>query len=451
MIHSPPVGNCHGPTDWALPDSRRDRFSGGQGTVYRAFDPDTGQIVALKVLHRFLSSDSDYVERFRREASLASSIDHPNVVKIFEVGQDGDQHFMALEFLPESLARLVEGGGQMRLDRATEFGIQIADGLAEAHALGIVHRDIKPQNILIGADGVAKVTDFGIARSDVMTSMTATGAVMGSPHYMSPEQSRGEDVDRRSDVYSLGCMLYQMVTGELPFKGITPLAVIRQQIDAEPTPVRELRADLPRDWSPWSNEQWPRTPETGSRACPTCLRPFAMALPEVEAKPRARGRPRVEATVAPPVTPTQPAERPSVTWMENWANVWQRTHRRRWAWVGTFLSVALALTIAGVRLGAFDQVGEFIGVSSPATPEVAVLTSTPPDQVILVPAPAGQVVTSVPVVVVVAAAKSTRLGSPEGQITIDIGVGAVRDDVTSHLPARDDRPDSPTALGVRGL
>ena len=250
--------------------------SGGQGTVYRAFDPDTGQIVALKVLHRFLSSDSDYVERFRREASLASSIDHPNVVKIFEVGQDGDQHFMALEFLPESLARLVEGGGQMRLDRATEFGIQIADGLAEAHALGIVHRDIKPQNILIGADGVAKVTDFGIARSDVMTSMTATGAVMGSPHYMSPEQSRGEDVDRRSDVYSLGCMLYQMVTGELPFKGITPLAVIRQQIDAEPTPVRELRADLPRDWSPWSNEQWPRTPETGSRACPTCLRPFAM-------------------------------------------------------------------------------------------------------------------------------------------------------------------------------
>ena len=110
--------------------------------------------------------------------------------------------------------------------------------------------------------------------------------------------------------------------------------------------------------------------------------------------------------------------------------MWQRTHRRRWAWVGTFLSVALALTIAGVRLGAFDQVGEFIGVSSPATPEVAVLTSTPPDQVILVPAPAGQVVTSVPVVVVVAAAKSTRLGSPEGQITIDIGVGAVRDDVT---------------------
>jgi serine/threonine-protein kinase len=140
--------------------------SGGQGTVYRAFDPDSGQIIAVKVLHPTLSGDRTYTERFRREASLAASIDHPNVVKIFEVGQDDDRFFMALEFLPESLARVIESGGQMRIAGAAQFAVQIAEGLAAAHALGIVHRDVKPQNVLVGADGTAKVTDFGIARAE---------------------------------------------------------------------------------------------------------------------------------------------------------------------------------------------------------------------------------------------------------------------------------------------
>ena len=303
--------------------------SGGQGAVYRVFDPDTGQIVALKVLHAFLAKDSNYVERFRREASLASSIDHPNVVKIFEVGQDGDQHFMALEFLPESLARIIEAGGQMRLDRLAEFGVQIADGLAEAHALGIVHRDIKPQNILIGADGLAKVTDFGIARSEVLSTMTATGAVMGTPHYMSPEQSRGEEADARSDIYSLGCMLYQMVTGELPFKGNTPLAVIRQQIDDEPTPLRELRADLTPGLEAVVERSMAKDPESRFQSVSDLSAALRDTLPEVEAEPREGGRPRVGPTFAPPITPTQPAERPSATWMESWAGAWQRTHRNR--------------------------------------------------------------------------------------------------------------------------
>ena len=193
--------------------------SGSQGAVYRAFDPDSGQIVAVKVLHPSLTGNHDYLERFRREASLASSIDHPNVVKIFEVGADGDRHFITLEFLPESLSRVIEGAGALPVERAAAFGIQIAQGLAAAHALGIVHRDVKPQNVLIGPDGVAKLTDFGIARGELLPTMTATGSTMGTPHYMSPEQARGERADERSDLYSLGCVLYQMLAGEVPFKG----------------------------------------------------------------------------------------------------------------------------------------------------------------------------------------------------------------------------------------
>ena len=219
--------------------------SGGQGVVYSAVDPDSGQIVAVKVLHPSLTGNRDYLERFRREASLVSSINHPNVVKIFEVGEDDGRHFIALEFLPENLTRIIEGAGSLPVERAAVFAVQIARGLEAAHALGIVHRDIKPQNVLIGSDGTAKLTDFGIARADILPTLTATGAMMGTPHYMSPEQARGERADERSDVYSLGCVLYQMLTGEVPFKGDTPLAVIRRHIEERPRPVRQLRSEVP--------------------------------------------------------------------------------------------------------------------------------------------------------------------------------------------------------------
>jgi serine/threonine protein kinase len=275
--------------------------SGGQGTVYRVFDPNTGQIVALKVLHPTLSGDRTYIERFRREASLAASIDHPNVVKIFVVGQDGDRHFIALEFLPESLAGIIEGVGQLRIEGAAQYGVQIADGLAAAHALGIVHRDVKPQNVLIGQDGTAKVTDFGIARSESLATMTATGAVMGTPHYMSPEQAQGERADARSDVYSLGCMVYQMLAGEVPFKGDTPLSVIMQQVNDQPRGLRDLRSDLPRQLEAVVDRSMAKDPESRFQSVSDLSAALRDALPEV-------GRPRVGPTIAPPVTPPQPVE-----------------------------------------------------------------------------------------------------------------------------------------------
>ncbi|MEE8443338.1 MAG: tetratricopeptide repeat protein, partial [Dehalococcoidia bacterium] len=220
--------------------------AGGQATVYRAWDSRTGQVVALKVMHEHLVHDPSYLERFVREARLAASISHPNIVRIFEVDQAGETYYMSLEYLPLSLHDLIRAEGRMPIERAVDIAHQIALGLAAAHERGIVHRDIKPQNILIDPSGTVKVTDFGISRAVDLATMTRTGAVMGTPHYMSPEQAKGERVDIRSDLYSLGIALFEMLTGELPFNAETPWEVIRKHIEAQPTPVRRLHADIPQ-------------------------------------------------------------------------------------------------------------------------------------------------------------------------------------------------------------
>ena len=217
--------------------------AGSQGIVYRAFDPNSNRVVAIKVLHQNFAADETYVRRFQREATIAASIDHPNIVRIFEVGEDDGRHFMVMEHLPESVDNLIRAG--LPTESASRLAAQIADGLQVAHEAGIVHRDIKPQNILIGPDGMPKVTDFGIARSELMSVMTATGVLMGTPYYMSPEQARGDNPDLRSDVYSLGCLFYQLLTGALPFSASTPLVVLRRQIEDDPLPLRELREDIP--------------------------------------------------------------------------------------------------------------------------------------------------------------------------------------------------------------
>ena len=284
--------------------------AGGQGAVYRAFDPDSGQILALKVLHSSLTGDRSYIERFRREASLAASIDHPNVVKIFEVGQDDGRHFIALEYLPETLSRVIERGGAMNVDRAAGFGTQMAEGLAAAHALGIVHRDVKPQNVLIGQDGVAKVTDFGIARGELLATMTATGAVMGTPHYMSPEQARGDRVDARSDVYALGCVLYQMLTGTVPFKGDTPLAVIRQQIENEPRRLRDIRRGVPRELAKVIERAMAKDPGRRYQSAAQMSAALGEAVPGVV--PSSSPSQRIE--VGSPVKPKAKSRKSSARW-----------------------------------------------------------------------------------------------------------------------------------------
>jgi len=212
--------------------------SGGMSSVFRARDRVLERAVALKVLHRQLADNEEYVERFRREAQMVAGLVHHNIVTVIDRGADDGQPFIVFEYVGgENLKQLVEREGPLPVERALELAIQIAHGLAFAHENGYIHRDVKPQNVLLNGNGEAKVTDFGIARSlDVHRGVTQTGAVLGTSEYIAPEQAQGEHVDERTDVYSLGILLYELLTGKLPFTGENFVAMAMQHIN-EPAPL----------------------------------------------------------------------------------------------------------------------------------------------------------------------------------------------------------------------
>ncbi|MBI2200486.1 MAG: protein kinase [Armatimonadetes bacterium] len=191
---------------------------GGMATVYSARRISDGQVIALKVLREQYSSDAEFVERFQREAKAVSELSHPHMVRVFSSGQDDGVHFIAMEFVEgEDLKRLIRRERRLPWQRASEIAAQVCEALEYAHAHGIIHRDIKPQNILLTKDGQVKVTDFGIARAMSSATITQTGTVLGSVQYLAPEQARGSPVGRTTDLYALGVVTYEMVTGALPF------------------------------------------------------------------------------------------------------------------------------------------------------------------------------------------------------------------------------------------
>src|SRR4051794_36945534 len=221
--------------------------TGGMSSVYCALDTLLERRVALKVLHPHYGSDDEYVERFRHEARSVAQLSHPNIVTVIDRGQDDGQQYIVFEYIDgESLKELVDRTGPLPCRRAIELALQIADALAFAHQHGLVHRDVKPQNVLLTPDGDAKVTDFGIARSlDVEHGVTQTGTVLGTSNYLSPEQASGKPTTRATDVYSLGVVLFEVLTGDVPFPGDNFVAVAMKHIN-EPVPdLVERRPDAP--------------------------------------------------------------------------------------------------------------------------------------------------------------------------------------------------------------
>jgi serine/threonine-protein kinase len=220
--------------------------TGGMSSVYRARDRLLGRMVALKVLHQQYTEDEDYVERFRREARAVAALSHPNIVTVIDRGEHEGRPFIVFEYVDgENLKKQIERLGPAAVDEALELALQVARGLSFAHQNGLVHRDVKPQNVLLNGDGQAKVTDFGIARSlDVQHGMTQTGTVLGTSDYIAPEQAQGHRVDEHTDVYSLGVVLYELLTGEVPFPGENFVAVAMRHINEPPPPIRDRRPDV---------------------------------------------------------------------------------------------------------------------------------------------------------------------------------------------------------------
>jgi hypothetical protein len=320
--------------------------SGGMSTVYLARDGTLERWVAVKVMHREMSDQPDQIERFRREARAVAQLSHPNVVAVIDAGEDGGHPYIVFEYVDgETLKQRIERVGPLPVDEATAYAIEIGRGLLAAHTRRLVHRDVKPQNVLIDSEGRAKVTDFGIARSLEADGLTQTGRVLGTTDYVSPEQAMGRGVDARTDIYSLGVVLYEMLTGEVPFTAETVVGVAMKHVN-EPMPdVQSRRPEVSSALAAVVERATAKDPKQRYPDMASCLADLEGAL-EVEVA--RSGGSHGEATT---VLGTVPSRRKLLT-------------TRRVSAAGVFL--VLAATVAALLITALTGGNDGPGSPSPA-------------------------------------------------------------------------------------
>lgn len=311
--------------------------SGGMGDVYQGYDADLDRYVAIKVLPAELARQEDFVTRFRTEAAAAAKVEHPNIVPIYTIGSDQGHHFFAMQLVVgETLGQLLARQRQPPLESTLAIVDQVLSGLAAAHRRQLVHRDIKPGNILLTENGRALVADFGLAKSVAAdTRMTATGVIMGTVDYLSPEQGRGKPVDGRSDLYSIGVLLYQMIAGRLPFAAESPTAMIFQHAYEPPPPLALAAPNVPPPLAALVHRLLAKSPDERYASCEELLddlRAIASGKPPRHLQ-SAGIRQRTAIITAPkfddePITPEPEEEAPSSAWS------WQELYQRGMLWLG---------------------------------------------------------------------------------------------------------------------
>ena len=294
--------------------------TGGMATVWRATDEVLARTVALKCLRDDLAGDSDFLERFRREAVSAARMTHPNIVSVYDTGVDGDVCYIVMEHLDgRPLSRIMEEEAPLQPDRAVQLILPVLNALEFAHEQGTIHRDLKPANILVGSDGRVKVTDFGIAKAAFTgRDLTTTGAVLGTVRYISPEQVQGAPIDTRSDLYSVGLVLYELLTGRPAFEAPGEVATAMMRLTTDPIPPRDLRPEIPRDVEAAVLKAMARSPEDRFRTAGgmrAALERHAAAGPPTPARGMPTvAVPRVGPAVEGGTDRTSVSDRPEVGW-----------------------------------------------------------------------------------------------------------------------------------------